>query len=140
MSLWRTFDRLRSIEDELFARYDLTAQQYNALRLLEYKHPDPMLTSAIAARLISRAPDITRLLDRLDQRGLVARNRPAENRRTVQVSITPAGLELLAELAAPVRECHAKQLGHLPPDQLKKLIDLLRQARRPHEAEGGGWV
>jgi DNA-binding MarR family transcriptional regulator len=140
LSLWRTYDRLRALEDELFGRYDLTAQQYNALRLLERKHPEPMLTSAIAQRLISRAPDITRLLDRLEQRGLVARNRPPENRRVVQISITPAGINLLAELARPVRECHAKQLGHLPAEQLKKLIDLLRLVRRPHEESDSLWI
>jgi DNA-binding MarR family transcriptional regulator len=139
LSLWRTYDRLRAIEDELFSQHDLTAQQYNALRLLESKLPEPMLTSAIGQRLISRAPDITRLLDRLEQRGLVARNRPAQNRRTVQVSITPAGLELLAALARPVRECHAKQLGHLPAEQLKKLTELLRQARQPHEELNSNW-
>jgi MarR family transcriptional regulator, organic hydroperoxide resistance regulator len=139
LSLWRSFDRLRAIEDETFARHDLTAQQYNALRLLAHKHPEPMLTSALAGRLISRAPDITRLLDRLDQRGLVARNRPADNRRTVQVSITQGGLELLAELSDQVKECHSKQLGHVPAEQLKKLIGLLRQVRRPHEAAGSNW-
>jgi DNA-binding MarR family transcriptional regulator len=139
LSLWRTYDRLRTVEDALFSKYDLTAQQYNALRLLESKSPEPMLTSAIGQRLISRAPDITRLLDRLEQRGLVTRNRPADNRRTVQVSITQAGLELLTELARPVRECHAKQLGHLPIEQLKKLIELLRHARRPHEDSSGNW-
>jgi DNA-binding MarR family transcriptional regulator len=98
-----------------------------------------MLTSALAGRLISRAPDITRLLDRLDQRGLVARNRPAENRRTVQVTITQGGLELLAELSDQVKNCHSKQLGHLPAEQLKKLIGLLRQVRHPHEGEGSNW-
>jgi DNA-binding MarR family transcriptional regulator len=139
LSLWRTYDRLRAIEDELFSKHDLTAQQYNALRLLEARSPEPMLTSAIGQRLISRAPDITRLLDRLEQRGLVTRNRPADNRRTVQVGITPAGLELLANLTRLVRECHAKQLGHLSAEQLKKLIDLLRQARRPHEELDSSW-
>jgi DNA-binding MarR family transcriptional regulator len=133
LSLWRTYDRLRAVEDELFAEHDLTAQQYNALRLLETKYPEPMLTTAIGQRLISRAPDITRLLDRLEKRGLVTRNRPADNRRTVQVTITEAGLELLGELSRPVRECHAKQLSHVPAEQLKKLVELLRQARRPHE-------
>jgi DNA-binding MarR family transcriptional regulator len=139
LSLWRTYDRLRAVEDELFGEHDLTAQQYNALRLLEAKSPEPMLTSAIGQRLISRAPDITRLLDRLEQRGLVTRNRPADNRRTVQVSITQVGLDLLATLTRPVRECHAKQLGHLPVEQLKKLVDLLRQARRPHEELDSNW-
>ncbi len=139
LNLWRTYDRLRAIEDELFDRHGLTPQQYNALRLLENKHPEAMLTSAIAQRLISRAPDITRLLDRLEQRGLISRERPADNRRIVQVSITSAGIELLAELSRPVRECHAKQLGHLSTEQLKKLVDLLQHVRYPHEKPGSTW-
>src|SRR5262245_1815729 len=68
LNLWRTYDRLRALEDELFGRYDLTPQQYNALRLLRGVYPEPLPTLALAARLISRAPDITRLLDKLDER------------------------------------------------------------------------
>src|SRR5438309_5860979 len=75
LSLWRTYDRLRALEDELFARFDLTPQQYNALRLLRAEHPDPVPTLALADRLVSRAPDITRLLDKLEQRGLIGRSR-----------------------------------------------------------------
>src|SRR6059036_3586929 len=81
LNLWRTYDRLRLLEDELFGRHDLTAQQYNVLRLLRAGHPDTVPTLALAARLVSRAPDITRMLDKLEQRGLVARERPADNRR-----------------------------------------------------------
>src|SRR3954471_4257329 len=88
LSLWRTYDRLRLHEDELFGRHDLTAQQYNALRLLRAVHPGKLPTLSIGARLVSRAPDITRLLDRLAERGLVERERPAGNRRTVHVGIT----------------------------------------------------
>lgn len=68
LGIWRTYDRLRALEDELFARYDLTAQQYNALRLLRSCHPEAIRTLDLAARLVSRAPDITRLLDKLEQR------------------------------------------------------------------------
>src|SRR5690348_18404914 len=89
LGLWRTYDRLRALEDELFAHYDLTPQQYNALRLLRRDHPVPVRTLDLATRLVSRAPDITRLLDKLEQRGLVARDRPADNRRVVRVGITP---------------------------------------------------
>src|SRR5215475_11582935 len=110
LGLWRTYDRLRALEDELFARYDLTPQQYNALRLLRREHPEPIRTLDLAARLVSRAPDITRLLDKLEQRGLVARDRPADNRRVVRVGITAAGVELLDKLREPLRECHEKQL------------------------------
>src|SRR5258708_21856814 len=83
LNLWRTYDRLRALEDELFARHDLTPQQYNALRLLCGQHPEKIRTLDLAARLLSRAPDITRLLDKLDQRGLIDRDRPPENRRIV---------------------------------------------------------
>src|SRR6187402_1800235 len=91
LGLWRTYDRLRILEDELFARYELTPQQYNALRLLRADHPTTVRTLDLAARLVSRAPDITRMLDKLEQRGLIERDRPAENRRVVHVGITTAG-------------------------------------------------
>jgi DNA-binding MarR family transcriptional regulator len=140
LNLWRTYDRLRALEDELFGRHDLTAQQYNALRLLRGEHPDPLPTLVLASRLISRAPDITRLLDKLAERGLIARERPAANRRVVCVSITAAGLALLAALDAEVRACHERQLGHLTRADLRTLVDLLRKARRPHEAPDSDWA
>ena len=139
LNLWRTYDRLRMLEDELFARHDLTAQQYNALRLLRAEHPGALPTLVLAGKLVSHAPDITRLVDRLEERGLVARQRLADNRRVVQVRITDAGLVLLKELDQPVRDCHHRQLGHLSDQQLKALIDLLRSARQPHEEETSGW-
>ncbi|MBX9787923.1 MAG: MarR family transcriptional regulator [Pirellulales bacterium] len=139
LNLWRTYDRLRTLEDELFARHDLTAQQYNALRLLRAAYPDPVATLTLAGRLISRAPDITRLVDKLTERGLVARDRRPENRRVVEVSITAAGLALLDRLAAEVRECHERQLGHLKAGELKQLVALLHKARGPHEEQGSIW-
>jgi DNA-binding MarR family transcriptional regulator len=139
LNLWRTYDRLRAVEDELFGRHDLTAQQYNALRLLRGVHPGKLRTLDLAARLVSRAPDITRLLDKLEQRGLIERTRPPENRREVWVSITDAGLALLRDLAAPVRACHARQLGHLSGAQLEALVELLRAARAPHEEASSNW-
>ena len=139
LNLWRTYDRLRMLEDELFLQHDLTAQQYNALRLLKAEHPGTLPTLVLAGRLVSHAPDITRLVDRLQDRGLVARQRMADNRRVVQVGITEAGLALLKELEQPVRECHLKQLGHLAPVQLQSLVELLRIARQPHEEEGSAW-
>ena len=135
LNLWRTYDRLRAFEDELFAAHDLTPQQYNALRLLRSQHPQKIRTLDLARRLVSRAPDITRLLDKLEQRGLVDRDRPAENRRIVWIGITPAGIALLEELQKPIRECHVRQLGHLSASDLKELIALLRAAREPHDGE-----
>src|SRR5258706_3850860 len=76
LNLWRTDDRLRLIEDELFARHELTAQQYNALRLLRAAHPRRVATLLMVARLLARAPDSTRLVDKVAARAPVARGRP----------------------------------------------------------------
>src|SRR5688572_7002896 len=94
LSLWRTYDRLRMLEDELFSQHDLTAQQYNALRLLTAEHPGRLPTLELVGRLVSRATDVTRLGERLGQRGLVVRERMADNGRVVQVGITDAGQTL----------------------------------------------
>jgi len=140
LNLWRTYDRLRTLEDELFSRFDLTPQQYNALRLLKSQHPNKLHTLDLAGRLVSKAPDITRLLDKLEQRGLIARDRPADNRRVVRVGITETGQALLEQLGDPILECHSRQLGHLSRQQLLDLVALLRTAREPHEPLGGTWI
>jgi DNA-binding MarR family transcriptional regulator len=140
LNLWRTYDRLRALEDGLFAQFDLTPQQYNALRVLRAAHPEALATLALAGRLVSRAPDITRMLDKLEQRGLVRRERPAENRRVVRAAITEAGLALLGDLKGAVRACHAQQLGHLSDSELQRLIALLRAARQPHEERDSPWA
>jgi DNA-binding MarR family transcriptional regulator len=137
--LWRTYDRLKAIEERLFQQHDLSPQQYNALRLLRAAQPGTIPTLALGARLISRAPDMTRLLDRLEDRQLVERRRRKENRRVVEVAITPEGVDLLEQLAGEVRQCHHDQLGHLTKDQLAQLVALLEAARKPHEAAEHPW-
>jgi DNA-binding MarR family transcriptional regulator len=139
LNLWRSYDRLRSFEDDLFGKHDLTPQQYNALRLLRSANPAKIPTLDLAGRLVSHAPDITRLLDKLQQRGLIERDRPAHNRRVVRIGITTAGLALLDELHEPLQQCHARQLGHLSPKQLKQLSALLYAAREPHEEDSSSW-
>lgn len=139
LGLWRTYDRLRALEDELFGQYGLTPQQYNVLRLLRAEHPNGVNTLELASRLVSRAPDITRMLDKLEQRGFVRRERLPENRRVVRIGITAAGIALLRKLREPVRECHAKQLGHLSRRDLEELCALLRAARGPHEEDDSTW-
>lgn len=139
LSLWRTYDRLRLLEDQLFAGFDLTAQQYNVLRLLQAEAPAAVPTLGLAERLVSRAPDITRMLDRLEERGWIERSRSTADRRNVWVRITPAGEALLREIAGPLRECHEKQLGHLAVAELKSLASLLQKARGPHEPEQSPW-
>lgn len=133
LNLWRTYDRLKALEDELFGKYGLSAQQYNALRLLRDAAPDRLPTLALADRLISRAPDITRLLDRLEELRLVDRKRSVDDRRAVLVGITPDGQNLLGQLDLPVKRCHERQLGHLSAKSMKQLVALLKEARNPHE-------
>jgi DNA-binding MarR family transcriptional regulator len=140
LNLWRTYDRLRILEDELFGRFGLTPQQYNVLRLLRAARPEMLPTLTLAERLVSRAPDITRMLDRLEERGLIVRDRLAENRRVVRIGLTGAGLSLLDEIASPLHECHARQLGHMTAADLRKLCALLHAARRPHEDAGSSWL
>lgn len=138
VSLWRTYDRMRAIEDELFVEFELTAQQYNLLRLLgAAQKPVPTLT--LAERLISRAPDITRMIDKLQERGILTRTRSTKDRREVLVEITSAGSKLLDRIAAPLKACHERQLGHLSSGDLKALIGLLQAARAPHEPDGSVW-
>ena len=139
LNLWRTYDRLKGVEDELFNAWSLSAQQYNTLRLLEAAHPEPVIVQQLGEKLISRAPEMTRLLDRLEAGGWIARTRQPENRRSVHVTLTAAGLKLLEELSSRVRDCHARQLGHLTAAQQRQLIELLSLARDPHEPDESAW-
>ncbi len=139
LNLWRTYDRLHALEEALFSRFELTPQQYNALRLLRGQGEGKLATLALASRLVSRAPDITRLLDKLEERGLVERERPPDNRRVVLIGLTARGSELLAKLDEEVRKCHIRQMGHLQPEQLSQLVALLKAARAPHEDPGSHW-
>jgi DNA-binding MarR family transcriptional regulator len=139
LNLWRTYERLKTFEDELFAQFELTPQQYNVLRLLKAELPEALPTLALAGKLVSQAPDITRMLDKLEQRGMISRERPPDNRRMVLVRITDEGLKLLRQVDKPLRDCHQRQLGHLSAKELTQLIELLQSARAPHETEGSHW-
>lgn len=140
LNLWRTYDCLKALEDELFGQFQLSAQQYNALRLLRSVSPGTMQTLALGRRLISRGPDTTRMLDRLEQRKLVHRERKSENRRVVEIGITPEGLILLDQMTEPVREMHQRQLGHLNRSEQKHLVELLKRIRQPHEDASCDWL
>ena len=139
LNLWRTYDRLRAIEDKVFGPRGITSQQYNVLRLLAAHLPEPVPTLTIADRMISKSPDITRMLDKLETAALILRTRPSENRRLVLISITKGGLGLLDEIDESLQQCHTKQLGHLSKKELTQLVSLLRSARKPHEQEKNPW-
>jgi DNA-binding MarR family transcriptional regulator len=128
LDLLRTTDMLSRGLVTILKPEDLSPTQYNVLRILRGA-PEGLPCGEIAKRMITRDPDITRLLDRLEKRGLIARSREARDRRTVMARITGAGLKLLARLDEPVQAAHRKQLGHLGRERLRLLTDLLREAR-----------
>ena len=128
LDLLRTTDMLSRGLVAILKPEDLSSTQYNVLRILRGA-PEGLPCGEIAKRMITRDPDITRLLDRLEKRGLIARSREARDRRTVMARITGAGLKLLARLDEPIQEAHRKQLGHLGRGRLRLLTDLLREAR-----------
>jgi DNA-binding MarR family transcriptional regulator len=114
---------------EVLRPHALTQPQYNVLRILRGAGDAGLPSGEVAARMVTREPDITRLLDRMAERGLVARERSPVDRRVVTARITPAGRALADALDAPVEAMHARQLGHLTPDELRALNALLVLAR-----------
>jgi DNA-binding MarR family transcriptional regulator len=128
LDLLRTTDMLSRSLARLLKAEGVSATQYNVLRILRGA-PQGLPCGEIASRMITRDPDITRLLDRLEMRDLISRSREIKDRRTVVARIRPDGLKLLARLDDPVREMHRKQLGHLGPERLRALTDLLRASR-----------
>ena len=128
LDLQRTCDLLARGPAQILKNEDLSPTQYNVLRILRGS-PDGLPCGEIANRMITRDPDITRLLDRLEKRSLISRWRESKDRRVVLARITPNGLKLLTRLDQPVEEAHRKQLGHLGKDRLRALAELLAAAR-----------
>ncbi|MGH9676476.1 MAG: MarR family winged helix-turn-helix transcriptional regulator, partial [Candidatus Acidiferrum sp.] len=107
----------------------LTDAQYNVLRILRGAEPQGLACRAIADSMISHDPDMTRLLDRLEKRGLITRERQTDDRRVVKARITSRGLGILKSLDQPVHELHKRQFRHLPAARLKELAGLLEELR-----------
>lgn len=128
LDLLRTTDMLSRRPAQVIKTEDLSPTQYNVLRILRGS-PDGLACGEIANRMITRDPDITRLLDRLEKRDLISRWREAADRRVVMAKITTEGLKLLARLDEPVQDAHRQQLGHLGRKRLQALAELLREAR-----------
>jgi DNA-binding MarR family transcriptional regulator len=126
----RTVDLLARGTAQLLRTEELSSPQYNVLRILRGA-PEDLLCGQISDRMITRDPDITRLLDRLEKRRLIQRTRQNADRRRVLVHIAPDGLALLARLDKPMCELHRRQLGHLGAGRLRQLESLLRACRPP---------
>lgn len=135
LELLRTTDMLSRGLIAVLKTEDLSANQYNVLRILRGS-PEGLPCNEIASRMITRDPDITRLLDRLEKRGLISRCRENRDRRMVMVRITPMGLKLLARLDEPVQAAHRQQLGYLGRKRLGALTELLEVVTRGRLAAG----
>jgi DNA-binding MarR family transcriptional regulator len=129
LNLQRTADALMHGIEAVLKPVGLSPSQYNVLRILRGAVAEGLACREVAERMVTRDPDITRLLDRLEARGLVMRSRDRDDRRVITVRITPEGLRLLQELDTPVGEIPQRQLGHLGAQRLHALIELLQVAR-----------
>jgi DNA-binding MarR family transcriptional regulator len=131
LSIARTSAVLEHAWGEMLKSHGLTVTQYNALRILRGAGEAGLCRNEVRDRLISRVPDATRLLDRMEECGLVSRSREGGDRRYVTSRITSKGLELLARLDPEVAALNRRLLGHLGPGKLRTLIELLEEARHP---------
>jgi DNA-binding MarR family transcriptional regulator len=134
VSLLRAADALARGAEALLKSTGLSSTQYNVLRILRGAGSEGLACSEISCRMISRDPDITRLLNRMESRRWIARTREEQDRRVVKTRVTAEGLRLLEKLDAPVRELHRRQLRHLPAKELRQLLRLLERMRAPAES------
>ena len=135
VTLLSTADRVRNFFETICAPYDITSQQYNVLRILRGAEPEGLPTLTIAERMIERTPGITRMIDRLEAKGLVAREVRPHDRRCVYCRITKKGLSLLKLLDDPVEEFNHSAFRALSETELKQLIALLAQTREAHGSD-----
>jgi DNA-binding MarR family transcriptional regulator len=130
VALLKAADSLSQEAEQLIKAAGLTSAQYNVLRILRGAEPDGLLCRGISDRMISRDPDMTRLLDRMEKNKLITRERQKEDRRVIKTRITAEGLKLLKKLDRPVNELHKNQFRHMPPAQLKRLAELLAEVQK----------
>lgn len=130
LGIQRTGVVLHDAFERTLKPFGVSATQFNVLRILRGAGPDGLCRNEIRDRLVSRMPDVTRLLDRMEESGLVVRVRSTVDRRQVRTKLTARGYEIVDSLDALVAEEHRRRLGHLSEVQLRTLIDLLASARR----------
>ena len=129
LSLLRTADALQARVEARLKEFGLTGTQYNALRILRGAGPEGLPCREIGERMITRDPDITRLLNRLEDRGFVERTRARHDRRVIYGKITAAGLKLLREMDGPIEKHGREILRHVGQEKLKQMIELLELVR-----------
>ncbi len=129
VALLQAADALGQEVEQFLKASGLTGAQYNVLRILRGAEPEGLPCRGIGDRMISHDPDMTRLLDRLEKRGLITRMRQTDDRRVVKTRIMPQALSLLKTLDRPIRELHKRQFRHMSAARLKILSDLLEEVR-----------
>jgi DNA-binding MarR family transcriptional regulator len=135
VAILKAADSLSQEADQLIKAAGLTGAQYNVLRILRGAEPEGLPCSGIGERMISRDPDMTRLLDRMEKHNLITRERQKADRRVIKTRITAEGLKLLKKLDQPVHDLHRKQFRHLPHSRLKQLAELLNAVEKREPAE-----
>ena len=129
VGLLRTADAIKRSLAHVIEPHGITPQQYNVLRILRGAAPDGLPTLTIGERMVEQTPGVTRLIDRLERKGLVERIPCPKDRRRVFCQITPKGLDLLEELDEPVNRWDAQTVSVLPPSEVDSLINLLDRVR-----------
>jgi DNA-binding MarR family transcriptional regulator len=135
LNIMRTAEILGQASTLFLREYDLSPTQYNVLRILRGAEPSGATCSQIGGRMINHDPDITRLLDRLESRNFISRERIKEDRRVVVARITPAGLELVSRIDRPLRAFLKARLGKLDQQGLNSLIGQLEEIRENFQTE-----
>ncbi len=129
LGLLRTADAVKRSLAQVIEPHGITPQQYNVLRILRGAGPDGLPTLSIGERMIEQTPGVTRLVDRLERKGLVARTPCPKDRRRVFCTMTNKGLDLLKELDDPINRWDARAVSVLPASDLDLLVDLLDRVR-----------
>ena len=131
LNIVRTANQLSDAFEQMLKPHGITGTQYNVLRILRGAEPDGLCRNEVSQRLLNRMPDATRLLDRMEDAGLVTRERSLEDRRLVTTRITKKGRQIVDDLDESTDAQHEKSLGHMTEQQLRTLVKLLTLARNP---------
>ena len=134
VSILKLADFLSQQAEVVIKSAGLTPAQYNVLRILRGAEPDGLPCRRIAERMISRDPDMTRLLDRMEKYGWITRQRQQDDRRVIKARITAEALKLLKKLDQPIHDLHKGQFRHIPPGRLRLLADLLTEIEKREPA------
>lgn len=130
LNLSRTHEFIQQRAVEFFKQFQLTATQYNILRILRGAGKEGLSCSQASERMVTADPDITRLLDRLETRNLIARERSREDRRVVISRITENGLDLLRTIDKPLAGFIQKHVGHIGREKTEHLVEILESIRQ----------